>query len=30
VDGHMGAPSHCYTYAGGGQILDIWGMAESE
>jgi hypothetical protein len=28
VDGHMGAPLHCYTCADGGQILKIWGQAE--
>ncbi len=28
VDGCMGAPLHCYTCAGGGQILENWGKAE--
>ncbi len=28
VDGHMGAPLHCYTCAGGGQMLENWGKAE--
>ena len=28
VDGHMGAPLHCYTCAGGGQILEKWGKGE--
>ena len=27
ADGHMGAPFHCYTCAGGGQILENWGKA---
>ncbi len=30
VDGHMGAPLHCYTCADGGQILENWGMTEPE
>ncbi len=28
VDRHMGAPLHCYTCAGGGQILKSWGKVE--
>ncbi len=28
MDGHMGAPFHGYTCAGGGQILKNWGKAE--
>ncbi len=28
VDGHMDAPLHCYTCAGGGQILGNWGKVE--
>ena len=28
VDGHMNAPLHSYTCAGGGQILENWGKAE--
>ncbi len=30
VDGHMGAPLHCYTSAGGGEFLESWGVGESE
>ena len=28
MDGHMGAPLHCYTFGSGGQILENWGKAE--
>ncbi len=28
VDWHVDAPLHCYTCAGGGQILENWGKAE--
>jgi hypothetical protein len=28
VVGHIGAPLYCYTYTGGGQILENWGKAE--
>jgi hypothetical protein len=30
VDGHMGAPLHCYTCAGGGKSLENWGKAEEK
>ncbi len=30
VDGHMGAPLHCYTCVGGGEFLECWGVGESE
>jgi hypothetical protein len=28
VDGHMGAPLHCYTFAGGSWILGNWGKVK--
>ncbi len=30
VDGHMGAPLHCYTCVGGGESFKSWGMGESK
>ncbi len=30
VDGHMGAPLHCYTCVGGGEFLESLGVGESE
>ncbi len=29
VDGHMSAPLHGYTCAGGGQILENWGKVKT-
>ncbi len=28
MDGHMGAPLHCYTCVGGSEFLESWGMGE--
>jgi hypothetical protein len=30
VDGHMGAPLHCYTCVSEGEYLEGWGMGESK
>ncbi len=30
VDGHIGAPLHCYTCVSGGEFFESWGVGESE
>ncbi len=30
VDGHMGAPLHCYTCVGGREFFENWGMGEAK
>ncbi len=30
VDGHMGAPLHCYTCVSGGEFLESWGVGKAK